>query len=373
MPLDPEIFSAPSEQAPQIRDTEIFKDLPAPKEEPKKTVAKPDYMAIATNPNLPRAVRMDAYMKADKEAAANGLYNLGAKVTDLTGSPLLGVTARVLPELFQLLANANVSGAAAKPAVQAAAKSLMQSAVKPGGTTPSQIAKGQAAVQTALENPGFNPSAGGVETVKKYIGEKGSQVAQNIANSGATVDTRAVADYVPQAYSRFASRPNAVQAVEDLGNVQTQFLDHPMVAGERNIPVQVAQELKRGYQSAIGEKGYGELKTAVTEGEKAIARGLREKIAEQVPSVAEPLQQESSAINALKYLSRRAAIEANKNPIGLGALVSQPWMLPVWLWDRSALGKAVVARALYNNSASLPALLGIGGTSVPSLYQSQQQ
>lgn len=325
---------------------------------------------IATNTSLPTKQRWEAYVRADKEAAANGAYNLGGKVTDITGSPLLGTIARVLPDALQMMTAANISGEVAKPVVEAGAKSLMHSAIKPGGTTASQIAKGNAAVQTALENPGFNPSQGGVETVKKFISDRASQVAQDIANSGATVDPRAVADYVPQAYGKFAARPNAVQAVEDLGNVQTNFLNHPMVNGAREIPIQTAQELKQGFQSAIGDRGYGELKTPITEGEKAIARGLREIIAQKAPSVAKPLGEEASAINSLKFLARRAAVEANKNPLGLGALVSQPWMLPVWLWDRSALAKAIVARNLYQNASSIPALLGVGGA---ALYNAGQQ
>lgn len=371
MPVDPEIFGAPAQSKV---DADIFKDLPASKSEAPKSA-----IPIA-NSNIGLMGFM-ADNRARNAALLQGgwgtgapqfAYDMGGKVTDLTGSPALGTAVRMLPDIAQMILSGNVSAAVGKPVLQATARSLMHSAVKPGGTTASQIAKGKAAVQTALENPGFNPSSGGVETVKKFISDKADDVAQSIANSGATVDARAVADYVPDVLKRFANRPNAVQAVEDLGNVQKQFIEHPMVEGARDIPVQVAQELKRGYQAAVGEKGYGELKTAATEGEKAIARGLRELIAEKVPSVAEPLKQEAAAINASKYLSRRAAIEANKNPIGLGALVSQPWMLPIWLWDRSALGKAVVARALYQNATALPALLGIGGGALYDYGKNQQ-
>jgi hypothetical protein len=113
-------------------------------------------------------------------------------------------------------------------------------------------------------------------------------VDQAVSKSGATVDTRAVADYVPQAFERYKNGPTAPQAIEDLGKVQTTFLEHPNVLGAREIPVQVAQDMKQGYQRAIGDRGYGELKTPTTEGEKQIARALREQVAEKVPAVVEP-------------------------------------------------------------------------------------
>jgi hypothetical protein len=55
--------------------------------------------------------------------------------------------------------------------------------------------------------------------------------------------------------------------------------------------------------------------------------------------VQEPLSKEAEIIRALKIAERRAAVDANKNPIGLG-WIGQPWMVPFWMWDRSALGES---------------------------------
>jgi hypothetical protein len=250
----------------------------------------------------------------------------------------------------------------------------MRSALKP---TLDQVRKGRAApaVETMLKDgegglfsmPGYNPTAGGVEKMKAMVSDLADKVRNEIATSGATIPTRAVADYVPTAYPRFANGPQATQAIQDLGNVQEQFLNHPNVMGAQQIPIQVAQDMKTGYQKAISDKGYGELKNATTEGEKQIARGLRELIGEARPGIKEPLAREASIINALKMAERRVAVDANKNPIGLG-WVGQPWMIPFWLWDRSALGKSLVARAL--SSGNYPALTG---ATAGARYQSQPQ
>jgi hypothetical protein len=84
-------------------------------------------------------------------------------------------------------------------------------------------------------------------------------------------------DYVPNAYRGSLTAPLATQAIEDLGKVQTAFLEHPNIMGASEIPIQMAQDMKQGYQRAIGDKGYDVLKTPTTEGEKQIARGLRNK------------------------------------------------------------------------------------------------
>lgn len=166
--------------------------------------------------------------------------------------------------------------------------------------------------------------------------------------------------------------PQAETALQDLGRVQTDFLEHPNILGAREIPVQLAQDMKNGYQRAIGDRGYGELKTATTEGEKQIASGLRQEIGQAVPSVLDPLAREAALINALKLAERRVAVDANKNPIGLGALISQPLALPVWMWDRSPLAKSLTARLLYSGQNTFPALAGQGITGA-ALYRPDQQ
>jgi hypothetical protein len=294
------------------------------------------------------------------------MYDFGGRIAD-AGYPGVGAAVNAIPDALQIMMGGNVAAAGGKPVMEAAAKSLMRSAMKP---TLEEARKGRAApaVETMLKE-GFNPTAGGVEKMKARLAELGDQVKNEIASSGATIPTSRVADYVPSAYPRFANGPLATQAIDDLGKVQTQFLEHPNIMGASEIPIQMAHDMKQGYQRAIGDKGYDVLKTPTTEGEKQIARGLREQIALARPGVQEPLSKEAEIIRAMKIAERRAAVDANKNPIGLG-WIGQPWMVPFWMWDRSALGKSLAARALYSGSESVPML---GGSASGALYSQSQK
>jgi hypothetical protein len=366
MALDTDIFgSAPSRA--QV-DSDIFKDLPAEKEE-----AAPIEMK-AKKAMTPGEL---AIQKVKTEGWGTGLpklaYDAGGWVAEKTGSPVLGAAVSVIPDAINMILG-GAYGQQAAPMFDASGKFLMRSAMKP---TLEQVKKGRAApaVQTMLDE-GFNPTAGGVEGMKSLISDLSEQVSKSVGSSGARIDTHKVADYVPQAYQRFQNGPLALQAIDDLGKVQANFLQHPNIGGARDIPVQLAQEMKTGYQRAIGDKGYGMLKTAETEGEKQVARGLRELIGEAVPAVKKPLEREANLIQAMKIAERRVAVDANKNPLGLGWL-AQPWMIPFWMWDRSALAKGLTARALYSGQEAIPAsvgaLGGLGYGRYPALYDQEKQ
>lgn len=331
----------------------------------------------AATPEKPKSRQDDYQAMVKKGGWGSGvpkvMYELGGKVTDATGLPSLGAAVNALPDALQTVISGNVVAGVAKPATEAASKFLMHSALKP---TLDQVKRGKAApaIETMRKGgegglfsmPGYNPTAGGVERMKGDLTDLSGQVSREIASSGAMIPTADVADYAAKAYPRFSSGPQAKQAIDDIGKVQQEFIDHPSVMGAREIPIQQAQEMKGGYQRAVGDKGYGELKTPSTEAEKQIARGLRELIGQARPGVLEPLKRESDIINALKMAERRVAVDANKNPIGLGWL-AQPWMLPFWMWDRSAMAKGITSRAL---AGEYPALMGATGG---ALYPPEKQ
>ena len=358
MANDTDIFGAAASQ----KDPDIFKDVSSPsKEEPQAAAPRVE-------------TEREAAIRKGKEGAATWgqgfapkMEDLGVKLAVATGNPYLGAavgtTLGVLPDAVQMVIGGKVGQTAAEPATNWLSQFLMRSALKPSSTV--NQSRAEQAVKTLLDE-GINVTEGGVDKGRGIVGALSNQVDKAIAGSGARISTADVADYVPQAYERFKNGPLAVQAINDLGKVQSDFIGHPNILGAKDIPVQVAQEMKTGYQRAIGDKGYGLLKTPETEGEKQIARGLREKIGQAVPSVVDPLAREANLISALKLAERRVAVDANKNPIGLGALVSQPWMFPVWMWDRSPLGKSVAARMLYSGYPQTAA------GSIGALYANQQ-
>jgi hypothetical protein len=353
--VDTDIFGKPEGTTSSgIRDTDIFSA-------PAKAEAAP------AEPQKPTLTETQALIQRAKSMGwgtgfPRVMDQLGSKVGEATGSPAfgsaLGTTLGFLPDAIQMATGGEIAKTAGAPMLDAAGKFLMSSALKPGaGAVRKNMA--EPAVKTLLDE-GINVTAGGLEKMKGTIGDLADQVRNYIGNSGAMIDLHRVADYANDAYRQFRAGPLAEQAISDIGKTQQGLFAIPEVAGAREVPVQLAQDLKRGYQKAVSDKGYGELKAPTTEAEKGIARGFRTEIGQAVPGVVDPLAREAALINALKLAERRVAVDANKNPIGLGALISQPWALPVWMWDRSPLAKSLTARMLYSGQETLPTLAGQG-------------
>jgi hypothetical protein len=163
--------------------------------------------------------------------------------------------------------------------------------------------------------------------------------------------------------------------LDAIRSVWDKFRTSPLVAGKTDIPVQLAQELKKGTYRAIGGKAYGEIGSASVEAQKALARGLREEVAKAVPSITAPLSREASIMNVMDVAGNRALMEANKNPLGLAALrMDNPASAATFLADRWAALKAFLAMQAYG--AGKPQVLGplgaAAGTAMnnrPALYQ----
>jgi Fe-S cluster assembly scaffold protein SufB len=116
--------------------------------------------------------------------------------------------------------------------------------------------------------------------------------------------------------------------------------------------VQLAQEMKQGTYKRLREK-YGELGSADTEAQKALARGLKEEIAATVPEVGPMNARESSLLNAKEILDKRVLTAGNKNPLGIGGLSPRLGNLAAMMTDRSELVKSLIARGLNPGEMSL--------------------
>jgi hypothetical protein len=294
-------------------------------------------------------------------------YDAGGKVTDLTGSPALGFGANVATQAIPTLAG-GLTGKLFSPAIQSGARSLMQSALKPSKLD-HLSGRGARAVDTMLDE-GVNVSAGGVAKLRSSIDDMNGEIADLIKNSSATVDKGKVASRLQDVMKKYEASVDA----NDLKVVQdawTSFLSHPQLVGNPNMPIQFAQRMKQAGNAKLGDAAYGQgLKPAAErDSYKAIVRGLKEEIAAAEPAVAPLNARESALINAHKIAGNRVAMDANKNPIGLGALISQPWMVPLWMWDRSPLGKSAAARLL--NSGAGPIGTGVGA-GLGGLYGASQ-
>lgn len=302
------------------------------------------------------------------DAMTRGATEAGGRVTDVTGSPTAGMVANVGLQAIPMA----LGGSGAKivsPALRSTAEYLMQSALKP---TVKQLKTGDAttAVSTMLSE-GLNATKGGVAALKDKIGALNDQISSAISSSPAQVTIGEAGKYLPETLERFSKQVNPQADMDAIRKSWEQFRNHPLLQGLGEMPVQLAQTLKQGTYKQLAGK-YGELSGSEIEAQKAIARGLKDQVAEAVPGVANLNQQESALIKTLNVAERRALLDLNKNPLSLALLAHNPASFAAFMADKSALFKSLAARMLNANSEQVPATAGRLGVAGYEMTQGQQ-
>lgn len=295
----------------------------------------------------------------------HGAYKAGGAATDLATSAGLspeaaakvGVGTNMAVQAAPVVAG-GVVGKMVAPAVGLGetARDLMQSAMKP---TYEALRTGKAAkaIDTMFEE-GINVTKGGVAKLRAKIGDLNDEIVDAIKNSSATVDKNKVASALLVPLKKFEMQVNPASDMASIQKAWTEFLQHPLLAGKSDMPVQTAQAMKQGTYQALGDKSYGELKGAEIEAQKHLARGLKDEIAAAVPEVGPLNAQESKMLNALSITERRVLMDANKNPNGLALLAKNPEAWAAFLADRSPTFKSLAARFLNANKDTIPVAVG---------------
>lgn len=244
---------------------------------------------------------------------------------------------------------AQAVGEAVVPAAKFMGQRLMQSAVKPGVKTLTQATKaGESTprvVQTLLDE-GINVTPAGVGKLQALLASTNDDIAKAIAPSTAKIEPLSVASRLTDTAKRFATQVNPQPDLEAISRVGENFLD----AQAKPITVQAAQALKQGTYARIGEK-YGREVAASIEAEKALARGLKEEIAANVPGVSALNAREGRLLEALDTVGRRVALAGNRDPIGFAWVAHNPTTFLAALIDRSPAVKSLLARGMYQGAA----------------------
>lgn len=253
----------------------------------------------------------------------------------------------------------------AKTAMRGGAEDLMQSALKP---TIATLKNGDAAtaINTMLDQ-GINVSKGGLEKIHGKIDLLNDEIKSSIANSPARIDLQKVAVPLQDKLAQFKMQVNPNADLNSIKNAWQEFQDHPLLNGKTDISVQLAQDLKQGTYQQLNKK-YGQMGSADIEAQKAIARGLKEGIANQVPEISGLNAQESALFKTLSVAERRVLMESNKNPMGLALLASHPGTWAAFLADRSGAFKSVAARILNSAQENITnsSNIGVPAVALPS-------
>lgn len=284
---------------------------------------------------------------ATRAAGGATVGGLSAGMVDPNQAGTGAMIGAVLPGGVQA---ANAIGQTINGAGHKLAQALMQSALKP---TIKQLRTGdaQVAIDTLLKY-GINPTERGVYKLGGMVDDLNSQISDKIANSNAVINKSDVLNYLQDPADRFSNQVSPTSDLNAIVGVAQDFINHPGMPG-KTIPVQMAQALKQGTYKALSGK-YGEVGSAATEAQKALARGLKDEIGKAVPDVIPLNAEESNLIKTLNVSERRALMDLNKNPFGLAALAQSPSSFALFLADRSAAFKGIAAR-MVNKAASAPA------------------
>lgn len=306
--------------------------------------------------------------------ASSMAYDVGGKITDVAAKYLppevaagLGyagnVATEAIPALFGAGAGGKV-GEAITPAAERAAKTLMQSALKPDKAARTS-GKAADAIQTMLET-GTLASKGGAEKLGDKADLLGQEVRAALANSNGTVSKGTVANYLMPIYEKYLKQSNPTKDLKAIGEEAKEFVDHVLLkAYGDKIPVQLAQEIKQGNYRALGDKSYGMgLKPeAERDAKKALTMGLKEGIEQVAPEVKDLNASQSSLFNAKKIIESALSSSGNKNPVGIGMVAPTMEKTLAWLMDRSPWLKSVMAQALHTapNEVGFKGLGQMGG------------
>lgn len=291
--------------------------------------------------------------------------------------PTLGNESRAENAVTGALVSGLVPNAAkiAEPTLRYSANRLMQSAIKPqikyleAGKVPS-------AIETMFEY-GVNPTQGrtifgkGLDVIKKDVKRLNSLVDDIIQTYPSVAKTNTALTEIEKLRPKIIAAGGDATELDALTKFITQKQANPLLAGD-TISLPAAQQMKQAIYEKIGDTAYLTSPAAANiQGEKALAKGLRQSILEAAPEVAPLNAQEAKAINALKVSERRALNEANKDIMGLGNLTPSIEKTLLFLADRSAGMKSIVARMLNQAKRGVQALPSVDNKGLLGVPASQ--
>jgi hypothetical protein len=329
--------------------------------------------AMGAVPEVVNALRTGGFTTgATKRGAVDALAirTLGGAATGgatvgLASPDDAGTGAAIGAALPGALKVAGAAGNALGGAGQGTAKWLMESALK-GTIKAHQKGDVKVAVETLLDY-GINPTNAGVQKIKGLVGELNDKIAKAIEGSDAKIDKQKVLNALASSRERFGKQPTPTKDLKSIQAVADDFV----ATQPDQIPVQLAQELKRGGNRLMRDK-YGQLGTAEEAATKDLTRGLKEGIAEAVPAVVPLNAAESRLLTTLKVAERRAMMDVNKNPVPLDAafaLASGNPVVALGLLANSKAGsKAMLARGINSLSKGSPKL--VNALAGPAAYRS---
>lgn len=190
---------------------------------------------------------------------------------------------------------------------------LYGSALKPSTTL--SPAERNAIIKTGMKG-GYAVSQGGYGNLQSQIKDVNNLIDDNVVNAarqGKSVNTNVVAGKLDDVKKYFGDFAFPKQYTDKIDALKKEFLEQHGAT----IPVDKAQDIKkRTYQ--ILKNAYGELGSASVESSKAIARGLKEELVNQIPVLKNLNATDSDLLRFEEELARAVGRAGNYNIMKLG-------------------------------------------------------
>ena len=210
------------------------------------------------------------------------------------------------------------AGKVLSPVADAMSKRMYQSALKPSVASYSTAEVGNM-VRTGLEK-GIPVSEAGADKLNGLIQDLGNKVKAQIqagSNAGVTIDPQAVATRADQIRARFANQVNPNADMQAIQASKQEFLAN----NQQPLSASDAQAMKQGTYQQLRSK-YGELGSATTEAQKALARGIKEELEKQFPEIKNLNAQESKLYGLDEALNRAVRKLDNRQLVPVGPVVT---------------------------------------------------
>lgn len=191
---------------------------------------------------------------------------------------------------------------------------LYQSALKPSTTLPPAKVAGM--VKTGLESE-IPVSAAGAEKLGSLIDDLNAKITAKVQQSGATVNKYAVASRLGETAQEFSQQVNPAKDLNAISRSGNEFLKMQPT----EIPATQAQAIKQGTYQQI-RKSYGQMSNATVESQKALARGIKEELATQIPEIGDLNAKESALLGLDKAMERAVGRIGNLNMMGIGTPIA---------------------------------------------------
>lgn len=255
--------------------------------------------------------------------------------------------------------------AAAKPA----GRWLMGKAVKPSLSQLENYRTDTKAIANTMLKAGSNVTDAGVSRLDGLLSATQKDLDHALSlRTDTPIKPHDVVAPVAAVRAKFGNQVNPTADLKAIDQVSEEFMHHPNFPGQypiqnaaqaavnplpkvtRDLSLSEAQELKKGTYRALRGK-YGEQGSAEVEAQKGIARGLREAIERELPSVKGMNAKEAELMAAIDAAGRRVALAGGSDPIGLGWATHNPATFVAHVLLKSPASRGFLALGLYDIAA----------------------